>query len=616
MKSIIINRLPKPRIENRPVNLAIFNHLKAQGLPDWLSRALAARLDNPILLENLYADDLAIIPDPSSIPDMDKAVDRIVDAIENKERIVFACDHDMDGTGSAAVLWTAFTNFFGVHPELLHVVTSHRLTEGYGITMPVAERIIAINPSLVISADKGSADEDRIKIITEAGIQVIVTDHHEIGAEGPPQSAYAVVNPIRQDSPYDKHICGAGVAFLTMAKVRTALIQRKLRENIPSLVSLLDYVAVATIADCVSMAPTKSIANRTFVKRGLQLINKQTKPCWQALCQELQGPVNAETIGFKLAPAVAAAGRLDWAEAGFRFLIADTRQEADTYWEILQQENAQRKAIEKNLTEKAINNARNKNTQSLVLYFQDGHSGVHGITASRLVEAFGKPAGIFSPKGAGLKSTISDTSTKIASGSFRGVAGFHVRDALAHVDKNHPGLLLGFGGHQGAAGCSILTESFDLFASAYEKAVNAQLGDTLLKPTIWVDGTSPTAFTENNTASTNPATNKTQAPSDSQILDELEKLEPWGRGFEYPTFTGTFEINSIQPLGDGSHLKLTLWDGVSLKEAIWFNATQHIDTDNALCSGSSYSFVYALKSNWYKNKKKVQLQIICMTDSV
>lgn len=582
---------PKPIFKSRESDNTIFAKLIECGSPEWLAKILSSRLDKPIDIELLYSNDLSNVEDPSLIPDMDVAVRRIVGAIKNKEKIVLVCDHDMDGTGSAAVLWSALIDYFNVNESLVNVVTSHRLTEGYGITEPVAQRIIDIKPGLVISADKGSSDEPRIKKIADVGIDVIVTDHHEIGANGPPKSAIAVVNPIRTDSKYDKHVCGAGVAFLTMAKVRTALIQEGVREKIPSLAPLLDYVAVATIADCVSMKPEKASTNRTFVKRGLELINKKIRPCWEVFCSDLHGPVDAETIGFRLAPAVAAAGRLDWAEVGFKFLIAKTKAEAQKYWQELQNENALRKEIEKKLREKAIPEACKKNGQSIVLFMEDGHSGVHGITASRIVEAFGKPAGIFSPKGAGVKNATLTYDMKIASGSFRGIPGFNVKEALSYVSEKYHGLLLSHGGHVGAGGGSILISSFDQFVIAYEEAVNVQIGNKELKPIIWIDGELPIEL------------------SDFNVLNELEKLEPWGRDFTYPTFKGKFEVKAIKTLGDGSHLKLELWDGVKVMDAIWFNAVG----DDAVIEfniGDSLNLVYSLKSNWYRNNKKIQLQIV------
>jgi len=589
--SLLMPTLPTPTFKTREINRDIYSSLIKDGLVDWLAKVLSSRLEMPLEVNALYSNDLADIEDPSSIPDMDIAVRRIVNAIKNEEKVVLVCDHDMDGTGSAAVLWTALIDFFNVNESLVNVVTSHRLTEGYGITEPVAQRIIEIKPGLVISADKGSSDEPRIKKIADVGIDVIVTDHHEIGTNGPPKSALAVVNPIRNDSTYDRNVCGAGVAFLTMAKVRTALIKEGIRAKIPSLSPLLDYVAVATIADCVSMKPSKASTNRTFVTRGLQLINNKTRPCWEVFCADLHGPVDTETIGFRLAPAVAAAGRLDWAEVGFKFLIAKTKEEAQKYWLELQHENTLRKDIEKKLREKAIPEACKKSGKSIVLYFEDGHSGVHGITASRLVEAFGKPAAIFSPKGAGVKNSSALEDVKIASGSFRAVEGFNVKEALTYVDEKYPDLLLSYGGHHGAGGASIFISTFDKFVVAYEEAVIAQLGEKELKPTVWLDGELPVGL------------------NDINVLDALDKLEPWGRDFPYPTFKGEFEVKYIQPLGDGSHLKLSLWDGESLKDAIWFNAVTSVDV------GSTVNLVYCLKSNWFRNKRKIQLQIISQIEN-
>lgn len=588
--------LPKPAFKLRHVEKNILQKFTDEGTPEWLGKILASRLDHYVGIDKLYSFDLASIEDPINIPDMDLAVNRIVSAIKNEEKVTFVCDHDMDGTASTAVLWSAFTDFFKVKEELLNVVTSHRLTEGYGITEPVAARIISLKPHLVISADKGSSDEPRIKKIADAGIDVIVTDHHEIGVQGPPQSAYAVVNPIRSDSKYDKHICGAGVAFLTMAKVKTALIQQGVRRNIPSLVSLLDYVAVATIADCVSMKPSKSLTNRTFVKRGLQLINKKIRPCWEIFCEDMHGPIDAETIGFRLAPAVAAAGRLDWAEVGFKFLIAKTKQDASEYWLILQHENSLRKEIEKNLRAKAVPEACKKKGQSLVLYFGDGHSGVHGITASRLVEAFGKPAAMFAPKGGEAKNQLEASDDSIATGSFRGIPGFNVKEALSFVNEKYPDLLISHGGHIGAGGCSLLVSLFSKFEIAYEEAVKEQVGEKKLMPEIWIDGDVPRDI------------------NDLTILDELERLEPWGRDFPYPVFKGDFKVRGIQPMGNGSHLKLSLWDGQTLKDAVWFNANGLGKTHLRLQVGNNVTFIYNLKSNWFRNQRKIQLQIISLLD--
>ena len=588
--------LPTPTIRYRQINKDVQSHLLAQGIEPWLADLLAKRIDEPVSRESVFEPSLSHIDDPIGIPDMARAAQRIVQAIEDQEKIVFAVDHDMDGTGSAAVLWSAFVDYFHVAPELLEVITSHRLTEGYGITEPVVERILLSDASLVISADKGSSDEPRIKKLAEAGKDVIVTDHHALPVEGPPISAYAVVHPTRTESEYDPYICGAAVAFLTMAKVRTLLLEQGCRDNIPSLAGLIDYVAVSTVADCVALRPDKSYINRAFVKRGLALINQTQRPCWKVFKTQRESITGTEDIGFQLAPPIAAAGRLDWADAGFRFLTAQDEQQAREYWSTLQTENELRKSIERSLREKAFQLAKDMTQQSIVLYFEDGHSGVHGITASRIVETFGKPAAIFAPKGAGARQTDAPlnnkTGKRLASGSFRGIPGLHVRDALQYVADYYPDLLVGFGGHEGAAGATIAIDDFEQFSQAFEEAVKAQLGEQEPEPFVWVDGDIDGQLLSFDT------------------LDVLRDLEPWGKDFPPATFCSTFEILSQRTIGDGSHLRLELSKDNQRFVSVWFNAIEKDSDALPLVEGEQAKLVYKLKDNWYAGQRSIQLQII------
>lgn len=589
---------PAPVIRQRPANGVVYEDLLGHGVAPWLADILARRMESAAGTEAIFSPSLAGIGDPAAIPDMDKAVARIVAAIRAEERMILAVDHDLDGTASAAVLWTALVDHFGVDRGRIEIVTSHRLTEGYGITLPVVERILASGATLIVSADKGSSDQPRIAMLAEAGRDVVVTDHHAVPVEGPPESACAVVNPTRSDSRYDPHVCGAAVAFLLMAKVRSALLEQGDRAEIPSLAGIVDYVAVATIADCVALRPDRSYANRAFIRRGLAMLNRASRPCWAVMQEHVNGPIRTDSIAFQLAPPIAAAGRLDWPETGFRFLTAGNVDEARTQWAVLQRENALRKEIEKNLRRKAVEAALGKQTQSLVLFFEDGHSGVHGITASRLVETFGKPAAIFSPKGAGARSGEGEIlhvdGRRLASGSFRGIAGFHVRDALQHVADRHPGLLLGFGGHEGAAGATIATEDFGAFVAAYEEATRSQLGTEPLRPVLWVDA---------------------ELEADRISLDTLDRLleiEPWGKDFPFPLFSGEFEILSASPVGDGSHLRLQLGRGGRKFPAIWFNAVETPGGEMPVSPGGKARLVYRLTENRYRGARDLQLNIVAL----
>jgi len=598
---------PIPRCRRRQVNADIQSELLAQGVDAVLARFLAGRLDQAVAVEQTLAPSLAALPNPDAIPDMGLAVARICRAIRDQERIVFAVDHDMDGQASAAVLWTAFTAHFGVSAKLLSVVSSHRLREGYGITLPVVDRICALNPGLVISADKGSSDEARIADLKAASIDVIVTDHHAVPAEGPPASAYACVNPTREDSVFDPTVCGAAVAFFCMARVRTALLEQGYRDAIPALSPLLDFVAVATIADCVSLRPDTGAVNRTLVHHGLRRLNAQLRPCWQVFCESREGaPVDSQTVGFQLAPAVAAAGRLDWADVGFDFLTAPDRATASRLWAELQGENQERKAVEKRIRESAIRAVEAQALPSAIAVFlADGHSGVHGITASRLVERYGRPAAVFAPRGRGARvaavadeGEANDAETLI-SGSFRSIPELHMRDALQRVADAQPDLLLSFGGHAGAAGATLREEDFAAFAALFDRVCRSMLGDTDLRPCQWLDG-------ELNVAEIS-----------LQTVDRFAQLDPWGRDFPLPQFVGTFQVESIRALGDSTHLKIGLRHaGGQSFEAIWFGAREDANAAYPVASGERRALVYRLQDNVWRGVRRLQLQVVCTADEV
>ncbi len=588
-------RLPQKQFVERECNVSVRSAYLDAGIPAAIADFLSRRLDRFLSWESLVAPKLSDIADPGLIPSMDRAVERIARAIHRKERIVLTCDHDMDGTASAAVLWTAMVDCFGVAPDRVRVVTSHRLTEGHGIGEGVVARIEEFGPQLVISADKGSSDEPRIATLAAQGIDVVVTDHHVIPPDGPPRSAYAVVNPSRLDSDYDKHVCGAGVAFLVMAKVRRALLKSGSFPELPSLASLLDFVAVATIADCVSLSPGASLINRAFLRRGLELVRSGCRACWKIFALDVDGEIDAETIAFRLVPAVAAAGRLDWAEVGFRFLISKTEAEAAAHWSELKRENTERQTIERRLRGQAFPQAAQVEGPAIVLFLEDGHSGVHGITASRVVEAFGKPCAIFAPQGQGARSTTPDLAQKLASGlasgSFRSVPGIDVQRALQDVAQTHPDLLVAYGGHQAAAGATLRVNDMDLFRQAFSLAVQEQTaGNIAAGPTVWTDG-------------------ELDAKSHSlQCIQALQELEPFGRGFEAPVYSGSFRVATFRPLTNGRHGRLRLKRGELTLEAIWFSIDSALERPPVV--GDVVEVAYRLTRHQFHGQVELQATIV------
>lgn len=584
-------KLPSKVFVERPCNSSVREAYVNAGAPLHIADFLGRRLDRFIDWELLISPRLSAIADPSAIPSMALAVERIIRAIVQSERIALACDHDMDGTASAAVLWSALVEFFGVEAERVTVVTSHRLTEGYGISEPVVARIKSFGATLVISADKGSSDEPRIATLAAKGIDVVVTDHHVIPQAGPPQSAYAVVNPSRLDAEYDRHVCGAGVAFLVMAKVRSALLERGAFAQLPPLTSLLDYVAVATIADCVSLSPGASLINRAFIRRGLDQVRSRCRPCWKVFAQEQTGEIDAETIAFRLVPAIAAAGRLDWAEAGFRFLISKSEADAALYWSELKSENAERQSIERRLRHEAFPRASLVEGPAIVLFFEDGHSGVHGITASRVVEAFGKPCAIFAPKGLGARANTSAVAEGLASGSFRSTPGVDVQRALQHVANTHPDLLIAHGGHQAAAGATIRVCDIDRFQQAFCEAVTAQtVGAAESQPTIWTDGEL-----------------ETSAHTWSAV-EAFDAIGPFGRGFEAAIYSGTFRVDAYHAMSEGVHGRLRLRREDLVISGVWFNIASALDRLPTI--GDHLNIAYRLTRRVYQDMASLQAMIV------
>jgi single-stranded-DNA-specific exonuclease len=451
--------------------------------------------------------------------------------------------------------------------------------------------MVAFGPALVLSADNGSSDAPRIATLAKKGIDVVVTDHHVIPDEGPPAAALAVVNPGRPGSAYDPHVCGAGVAFLVMAKVRSALLDEDRSRQLPPLTSLLDYVAVATIADCVSLSPSASAINRAFVRRGLDLVRAQRRPCWKVFANGSPGEIDAETIAFHLAPAIAAAGRLDWADAGLRFLLAKSEAEAAEHWALLQKENNERKAIENDLRQRAFLRASQTTGPAIVLFFEDGHAGVHGITASRVVEAFGRPCAIFAPKGQGARSGVSPVPSEVISGSFRSVPGTDVQQALSRIAQARPGLLLAYGGHPAAAGATLRASDFDLFVQLFTQAIAEQSADASRPlPVVWTDG-------------------ELENPLHTlQTLEILRSIGPFGRGFEAPVFSGSFYVDEFQALGDGRHGRFRLRRGDLRMGAVWFQMTDALP--RLPVPGERLEIAYRLQRRQYRGQESLQAMIV------
>jgi single-stranded-DNA-specific exonuclease len=573
---------PRPGSENKAAGL--HPHPVAD-------RVASARLKGEGAADRV-APTLRVLDSPAGLPDIRPAADRLVAAIVRGERIGVVTDHDVDGCTGHAVVIDALTRHFGVSPGRIRSYIGHRLKDGYGVTDPVVDRILtASNPcQVVITVDCGSSDEARIKRLAEAGVDVIVTDHHELPEEGPPASAFACVTPQRADSTYpDRTIAGVMVAWLLMSAVRGRLVAKgRLPQDAPRLASSLDYVALGTVADCVSLA--RSANNRAVVRAGLLRIANGSRPCWKiARAWVGEGAVSAQSLAFQIGPRLNARGRLDEAMAGVHFLLADGEAEARQWGELLDQENVRRREIEKDLVVEAqaiADAAVEEGRQGLALWLPNGHPGVHGIVASRVVERYGRPVVCISPH-------FNDEA--LATGSARGVPGFHVREALQAIANEAPDLMTKFGGHEGAAGLSLPKGRVDEFIAAFDRAACAQLAraKAALGPVVLSDGELGAERLE------------------MTLLDALAELEPYGREFEPPLFEGDFTVVDQRPVGaGGEHLKLTLEAGGRRWKGIWFRAMDENDPVPLTETGETVRLLFSPEPNVWKGRRELQLRIV------
>lgn len=583
-----------PTLRPRRVDAQALEALQAQGVEAWLAKIIAARpypQKHAKGVAAILSARLADLDSPLLMKDMDKAIARIAQALAQGEMIALETDHDCDGQTAQAVMLTALTEILGVPKTRIQSYIGHRLKEGYGLSDSVVERILNSNPrpSLVITADNGSSDEPRIARLKAAGIDVIVTDHHELPAEGPPPSAYACLNPTRSDCGFpDPWIAGCMVAWLLMAGVRQHLIQAgQLPSTTRSMAELLDFVAVGTVADCVSMA--QSVNNRAVVRYGLQLIRQAKRPCWQAILPLLRSPeVSAQDLGFVVAPLLNSDGRLSDALGSVSFLLSESLAIAGPWAQELWARNQERKGIQKTLTRQAMEQAAEQveaGRASIVVSLTDGHAGVHGISASRVKDAFGRPTILFSPK--------LNEPTQLT-GSARSIDAVHMRKALQWVAEHTQGVVLKFGGHRGAAGVLIVKDQLEAFAQAFEEAVLQQVAPEAVGPVIWTDGALPLGLFQ------------------LSAVDRLRDLEPIGREFEAPIFETDATIERLRRVGqDLTHAQLVLrLSNRQTVNAIWFNCVD--DSTDVLRhhEGEDVHVTFSLGDNLYRDQRSLQLQVL------
>ncbi len=574
------------RLRPRHVHERILERSKHVVVAPSAQRALAGRCGrngvDPLWLLDQRLRNLDL---PDGLPDLDRAAGRIVAAVAAGEIIGVETDYDVDGQSAHAVLRRGLVEGLGVPGDQVRSYIGHRLVDGYGLSEGVCQRILHDDPrpSVLITADNGSSDEPRIRELQQAGVDVIVTDHHDMPAEGVPASALACVSPKRSDATYpDSHIAGVAVAWLLI--VRTLRRAAETMQTGLDPRALLDYVALGTVADCVSLGASRN--NRIFVREGLRRMNQgEPRACWQALraVTGRYGNWAAEDLAFQIAPRLNARGRLNDAWLGVELLLNDDPASAETQARTIDSENSERKAIQEQLLEQAQQQAIEQLQQgrrALTLVLNPGHPGVHGIVAGRIAEQTGHPVACFS--------VVADAPEQLT-GSLRSGNQLHVRQALQRVDEMKPGCMTHFGGHEGAGGCTLAAGQAGAFAQAFEQAVVEQLGHDPIHRIVETDGTCE------------------HGSIGETLLRDLEVLEPFGIGFPRPAFEATVGIRAMRPLGDGSHWRLTVVFEATgeLMTALWFG----IGIDPPADHGDVLRVVFTPVMNEWNGERSVQLHL-------
>jgi len=445
--------------ENQAINLA-----KEINVPTTIAKILISRgITTYNQAKEFFRPQISNLHNPLLLEGIPQAVERIIKAIETKERILIFGDYDVDGTASAAMLHL-YLNQVGVQ-NLIHI--PNRIQEGYGISTLGIDKGKAFGASLIIAIDCGITAIEQVEYARSLGMDVIICDHHEPGEKLP--NAYAVLDPLIPNSKYPfKHLCGCGVGF----KLLQAIEKKRGKEKIVD--SFIDFVTLATTADIVPLIGE----NRVLTKIGLNQINSNPRPGIRALAEisgiEL-GKISTGQIVFVLAPRINAVGRMGDAQRAVQLLTSQDQETASQLAQILEEENRNRRKIDEDTFLKAQELVENyidvESDPAIVLHHEEWHPGVIGIVASRLVEKYYRPT------------IMMTTVDGVAKGSARSIVGFDIYQALKLVEDK----LLQFGGHKYAAGLAIELNRIDEFREAFNEAVNKLLPEEIRTPEIKID---------------------------------------------------------------------------------------------------------------------------------
>ena len=534
--------------------------LESYSISKNVAKILNARnITDMTSVKKYFSDEYEEGYDPFLMHDMQKAVDRINEAIENEEKILVYGDYDADGITSTVLLVETLISMGANVSSYI----PNRFEEGYGPNKEAFTKIIDSGITLIITVDNGIAGVEEVDLANELGCDVIVTDHHKIQDTIP--NAYAIIHPEHPEGNYPfKKLAGVGVAF----KLAHALL-----EIFPDF--LLDLVAIGTIADMVSITDE----NRIFVKQGLELINEDPRIGLKMLL-ELSGidtKIDEQTVGFYIAPKLNSIGRMDSAKLGLTFLMAEEPVTARALAEQIEQYNIQRKQITEDIVKDVISKIENseKKQKNVIMVSGEYHEGVLGIVASNIVEKYQKPVFIMNEKEGVLK------------GSARSIFDFNIYVAMNKISD----LFLAFGGHTLAAGFSFEKSNFEKIQEFLDNEFEE--------------------FKQNNDLKANKNIDIVTSLEDIsyQFLNSLDALKPYGMDFEKPTvlIENAMVLNKAYFGSEKQYLRLTIADEVgnldciTFKDSVTFDKVEKNDIIDLLCN---------IDKNNFNGRTKLQAHII------
>ena len=551
--------------------------LEQAGVHPLLARLFAAR---GVTGADELDDALARLLPPAGLHGVQQAAVLLADAIARQARLCIVADYDCDGATACAVAVRGLRLLGAQHVDYL---VPDRVTDGYGLTAPIAKRVHARGADLLVTVDNGIASVDGVAEARALGLSVLVTDHHLPGPQLP--AANAIVNPNQPGCSFEsKSLAGVGVMFYVLLALRTELRTRGVFDKAtqPRLEPLLPLVALGTVADVVRLDAN----NRRLVAQGLKRIRAGHLPAGMAALFALAGrQAQAATtfdFGFALGPRINAAGRLADMTIGIECLLTDDPAHALALAQALDAINRERRSIEGGMREQAMLMADNlldmddAPPPAITLFDPDFHEGVVGIVASRIKDRLHRPAFVFAASSAPGKGHE-------LKGSGRSIPGFHLRDALDLVAKRHPGVLLKFGGHAMAAGCTIAADQLAVFDQALVQVAREWLDAATLTRRLDTDGPLAPEYCR------------------TDLVDALHR-EVWGQGFAPPTFSEEVQVLSQRLVGaDKNHLSVKLLHQGQPVDGVWFGRTDPLPGRVLLA--------FRLDVNEWKGERRLQFLI-------